>query len=162
MKISEIETYGDLLNCLKKMTKKQLAMKVQITHPSAIEEEVVDCMPGISIGSMSEMGFYSARSCTNNKFVPEEVVILIDYNPFGKDGAIFYELKRNKNNKIIQKPIYGKDGKTKKEDQLNPEFGKYEDKENELSPHQKHMLINRSKKVPDADISKSPRKINKR
>ena len=89
--MKELITYKDLLTYLKTLTDKQLKQPIQIADPSPITEEPVVMQSGIAIGTMKEMEFYAARSVTNNAFNPNEIVILVDGNPFGEDGRIYTE-----------------------------------------------------------------------
>ena len=120
--MQNIQTYSDLLTYLQSCSLEQLKQRVQICRPSPVEEEPVEACPGIAIGTMQEMGFYKARSVTNNKFVPEEIVLLIDGNPFAPDGAWAYTYDWDEEGKRIITPDYSPDGPTNPEDQLNPDY----------------------------------------
>lgn len=121
--MKELDTYADLLEYLKTLTPEQLQQKVQYAPHSPITEQVLDIQPCIAIGTMDELEFYAARSSTNNRFNPHEIVFLTDYNPFGEDGATGYQSGPEDNYKS-EKVIYGPDGPTPKKDQINPNFFK--------------------------------------
>ncbi len=48
---------------------------------------------GIAIGTVGEFEFEGSRSVVDNKYHADEVVLLIDANPFAEDGAVAYEMK---------------------------------------------------------------------
>jgi hypothetical protein len=132
-KFTDIETYRDLLTYLQGLSDKQLDQKVQVAEPSPLE--IQPLIPVLAIGTVKQMGFYGCRSSIDNRYHGNEVVLLSDGSGFGEDGAVAYEMpspkKRRKGAKrrpqslddlFKGKPIYGKDGKTPRAEQIAPEF----------------------------------------
>jgi len=125
-----LNSWEDLRQYLNEIHEKEpdkLKLPVQAGNPSPMEAEPVEMEVGVCIGTFDEMEFYAARSITNNQFNPNELCILLDGNPFGKDGAIAYQLDPNdksEDNFFGEKnPIYSKTiGKTPIETQLNPKL----------------------------------------
>lgn len=118
--LKDVSTYRDLLSALQSMSDEQLNQIVQIADPPT------DCRPvplafGIAIGTVGDFEFEGARSVVDNQYHADEVVILIDGNPFASDGAMGYTLDKHgpDSKPIIRKvPIYGKKGPTSRESQL--------------------------------------------
>ena len=123
--MKSITTYQQLYNYIKGMTPKQRKQTIQITHPSM--EPIQEMIPAIAIGTVDEMEFYGARSVNDNRYHGDEIVILSDLNPFGQNGEVAWEMGKNKN---LDKAIYGGRGRTKKEDQLNPNREEIQKKDN--------------------------------
>jgi hypothetical protein len=95
--IKEIETYRDLLAYLNTLGDLQLDQPIQVLD-SCTEEPVA--LKGIyaigTVGDLCACGdgdeFQPTRSTFDNDHHPESVVLLIDANPFGMDGAIAEDL----------------------------------------------------------------------
>ena len=104
--MDEIRTYRQLLAMLQEVPDEKLDQPVQVAGPHIISDEmVVTLRPAIAVGTVEEMEFRYARSSEDNRFHPEELVILIDGNPFGKGGAVAYEQVQG-SMKLGEKPIY--------------------------------------------------------
>lgn len=154
--MKDLETYQDLLDYLKTLTKEQLQQKPQCGNSTPIDTSIITMNPCIAIGTMDEFEFYGARSATNNKFNPNEIVLFTDHNPFGIDGATSYLLEAIDNKKLEKmkkckssknklkmikewldgKPCYGPEGPTNPKDQLNPKIVKgFNEAEKRLLKH---------------------------
>lgn len=118
----EVETWEDLLKKLQTMTPEQLKKPIQCLKTSPNLDEVQACFPGIAFATIDQLEYEYCRSSYDNKFHGEDFVILLDYNPFGKDGAIAYELKPGDKTLGKDHPIYGKNGKITREDQTSPKL----------------------------------------
>lgn len=86
-----IDTYADLLKALQKLTPEQLAQPAQVIKSHPVEEKVLAGHPVICLDTVDSLGFRYIRSCKDNRRHGEEVVIFVDGNPYGVDGAIAYE-----------------------------------------------------------------------
>lgn len=111
----EIETYQELLDALTQLTAEQRKQPVQIAHPQS-SDCVVELMPSVCLGTVGALEFSGARSSVDNRYHAEEVVLLIDHNPFAKDGATAYRLEEDG----PDTPLYDKGGPTPLEAQLAP------------------------------------------
>lgn len=109
----EIETYADLKAALEAMTPEQLAQQIQVAKPTPMP--LVELQVGLAIGTVAEMGFYAVRSTYDNRYHPEDIVLLTDHNPFGEDGAIAYHGLDDD-----AEAIYGKNGPTPEIEQIDP------------------------------------------
>ena len=90
------------------LTDEQRSQPVQVVNVSPNGNHVNELMPGVEIDTVDGFGIYAARSIVDNKRNGDEVVLLIDHNPFGEDGVVAWEWKQGEEDK----PIYGKEGKT--------------------------------------------------
>src|ERR1035437_7052067 len=106
---AELETYGDLLKFLQ-ANPQYLDQPIQTVKETPIEDEVQVCCSAIAIGTVKDFEFYRIRSIVDNKFRPDDLVILVDGNPFGEDGAVAYEMNSANINDMT--PIYPKTGPT--------------------------------------------------
>lgn len=88
----------------------------------------------IAIGTVGDMGFAGARSTKDNRYHSEDIVILLDNNPFAEDGAVAYTLV-DPDIPLEDNPVYGKDGPTPREAQMAP----WND-QNEVQPMSPAML----------------------
>lgn len=107
-------TYRDLLAILQGLHSDQLGQLVQIADPPS-DCRPVELMPAIAFGSVQDLEFEGARSAVDNRYNVDELVLLIDHNPFAADGALAYELKQEgPEGKPLMRhvPIYGPDGPT--------------------------------------------------
>jgi hypothetical protein len=112
----EVRTWNDLAAKVQAMSPEQRQQPIQCVQPTPSEGDVQEMLQGIAIATVAEFGFYRCRSTHDNKYNASDVVLLMDYNPFAKDGAVAYELSDG-----AQKPIYGKDGPTPREAQYSPQ-----------------------------------------
>lgn len=89
--IQEVETYADLLGALQKLTPEQLAQPVQAIkmHPSW--DHVYECCPACAISTIGALEVEYARSSVDNRYNPDEIVLFLDGNMFGKNGVFCYD-----------------------------------------------------------------------
>jgi hypothetical protein len=120
--MQEVETYGDLLRVLLEMADDELDQLIQIAEPGPNGDEPVELKHGIAIGTVASMEFPGARSTHDNCYHADEVVLLVDGNPFAPDGAIAYEFHSTLE-EMEKHPIYGKNGRTPSELQMAPKKG---------------------------------------
>lgn len=144
--VKKVRTWGDLEVALSKLSAKQKAQPIQTAKSNSGVRMTHAMKRGIALGTMSGLEFYAARSVTDNKFHPEEVVLLVTDSDFGtEDGAVGFEIlsmpknskkklkelfKLNKAAEKLRKELRGKDrkiyskthGKTKPRDQINPKM----------------------------------------
>ena len=113
MPLHDVETWQDVADAILKMTPEQRAMPVQCCNPTSCHDDVQEMVQGICIGTVSAFEFQACRSTHNNKYCPDDVVLLMDVNQHAPDGAIMYEWKDDGS----EVPMYGSDGPTKPEDQ---------------------------------------------
>src|SRR5438067_1011325 len=88
----EIRTWEDLEKLIAQLTPEQKKQKVQIAASHPVDDYVIPLAQGIAFATVDEFEFKYVRSIVDNRFHPEEFVILTDGNPHGEDGAIAYEL----------------------------------------------------------------------
>lgn len=112
--LADIETYQDLLAVLQKMTPEQLAQPIQVVKDCGDLSKPVELQPAFCIGTVKELEFNAARSSVDNVYHPEEIVIMIDSNPFRQDGVIAHKLVGHGK----RESIYSKDGPTPPEKQM--------------------------------------------
>lgn len=116
----ELKTYRELLAFMENMTEQQLDQPVQVVLPSGDLDKAVELQPGIAIGTVAQMEFYKARSSVDNKYHADEVVLLIDGNPFSVEGAVAYSLSDADDwDDMKNHPIYGDGGPTNPADQCS-------------------------------------------
>lgn len=108
--------YKDLLDALQKLTPAQLELEAQAVKPS-MGDAVHECLPIIVVDTVAALEFRKIRSTHNNKYCVEDVVLLLDSNPFAEDGATLYEWDLEQEGDAQWIPIYGEGGKTPVEDQ---------------------------------------------
>lgn len=119
--MTTIKTYRDLKKALESLTEDQLNQRLQICDD--FQEDITELKPIIAIGTVSEFELPGSRSCVDNKYHSNELIMLVDHNPFDKDGAIAYELNTGgitEINDFLGTPIYGKYGQITVEEQTAP------------------------------------------
>lgn len=110
IKFEEIETWGDLLKVLQNASEEQLKQPVQSVKGHPVDEYVYPLLPVICIGTVDALELRYARSSRDNQKHGEELVLFCDGNPFGKDGAVAYEMDfENDFLNGNDKAIYSKD-----------------------------------------------------
>ncbi len=112
----EVRTWEDLGAKIAAMTPEQRKQPIQCVKPTPIQDQVQEMLPGIAIATVEQFGFYKCRSTHDNKYNANDVVLLIDSNPFAEDGAVAYEWSED-----MDTPIYGKAGPTAKDSQCSPQ-----------------------------------------
>lgn len=117
MPLADVTTWRDLALAILDMPMEKQAMPVQCCNPTPCHDDVQEMVQGICLGTVSEFEFQACRSTHNNKYCPEDVVLLMDGNPHAAEGATMYEWKPDG----TEVPEYGSDGPTKPEDQRSPE-----------------------------------------
>ena len=119
--ITDIPTYRHLAAALQAMTDEQLNQPVQIADPPA-DCRPVELLKGLAIATVGELEFAGSRSVVDNRYHADDVVLLVDANPFADDGAVAYELRNEgpKDGTPIMRhvPIYDADGPTPREAQM--------------------------------------------
>ena len=120
--MKEIETYMDLMSALLEMPADRLMQPIQCVKPHADEGKVNAMQPALAIGTIAEFEFFHCRSTHINRYCGDDVVILMDANPFGEDGVVAW--KQNPDNPKFSMddmvPEYGRHGKTSLADQTAP------------------------------------------
>lgn len=106
----------ELLEALQQLTPAQLEMEAQAVKP-AMGDATNECLQVIAIDTVAAFEFRKIRSTHNNKYCGEDVVLLLDSNPFAEDGATLYEWDLEQEGDAQWIPIYGEGGKTPAEDQ---------------------------------------------
>jgi hypothetical protein len=91
MEIKEVSTYGDLLKVLQILSPEQLAQPAQVVKSHSVHEKVLAALPIICVGTVDSLGLLYIRSSKDNRRHGDEVILFLDSNPFGKNGAIAYE-----------------------------------------------------------------------
>lgn len=86
----EVETWADLEQRIKNMTPEQKSQRVQVCLHSPNAYHVNDLRPVVLVDTIAELGLQYCRSSVDNKHHDEEIVIYVDGNPFGEDGAKGY------------------------------------------------------------------------
>lgn len=84
MNYQEIETYGDLLDYLKRLRPDQLKERVQVMGRS---QEPIRLMGVVAIGQFT--ADCESRSSVDGNHRPESIVILADAHPFGDHGEAY-------------------------------------------------------------------------
>jgi hypothetical protein len=90
--ISEVTTWGDVLEQLKNAPPEVLAKPAQVICHQPNCDEVFECRPAVSLGTVDELGFDYVRSSVDNRRNGDELVLYVDYNPFAEDGASGYTM----------------------------------------------------------------------
>lgn len=98
--VQEIATWGDLWTALGKLSAEQLEMPAQVIRENPCATKVLSGKPAVCIGTVDALDLRYVRSCRDNRRHGEEIVLLVDGNPFAKDGAIGYK------GMDLQQPIY--------------------------------------------------------
>lgn len=115
-KSSDIDTWGDVARVISMMTDEQRNQPVQCVLGNPDSDAVQVCLPGVAICTVEQFEFGACRSVHNNKYCPNDIVMLLDVNPYAEDGTMVWGWSDpNK-----ETPIYGKDGPAKPEDQRPP------------------------------------------
>lgn len=123
-----IDTYQDLLDYLLQLRESNspaLQQSVQVVNPTSDESDTQVCLPAVCIGTVAELEFRHIRSSTDNTYRADELVLMVDSNPFSPSGVFAeeFDLIGNPAREIgpMQKHIYGKAGRTTRKDQTKPE-----------------------------------------
>lgn len=90
--IFEIDTWADLAKAISKLSKAQQSQPVQVVKVHVHDDAVNSLLPGICLGSVGALEIRFARSVTDNKKHEEHIVLQVDGNPFGEEGACAYEM----------------------------------------------------------------------
>lgn len=148
--MKEIETYRDLLNVLQEMPGEQLDQPIQCVKPHPDESKVNEMQPALAIGTVAEFEFFHCRSTHNNRYCPDDVVLLMDGNHFGEDGVVAWT--QNPDNPKFSMdgmvPEYGRHGKTSLADQTAPDTDKLREKWQEsIVNHVLATVSRRAKRV---------------
>ena len=118
-------SYADLLAALQTLTPEQLQQPVQCILPTGDEDEVQTCLRALSVATVAQYGFYKCRSTHNNRYCPDDVVILLDDNIAAEDGQIATQYDTVEESlsgaAYVGRPIYINGEKTKPEEQCSPE-----------------------------------------
>lgn len=109
-------TWKELGQAIVDMTEEQRQQPVQVVELEPSDDIVNELKPAYGIQSIEELGIEACRSIVDNKRHGEDVVLLIDANPFAEDGAVAYEWPLG-DVQAPAVPIYGKDGPTNPADQ---------------------------------------------
>ena len=116
MGTTQVKTWADLLAAIFKMSPDQQQQPIQCVRSEPDDAIVCECLPGIAVGTVSEMGFYKCRSVVDNKYRGNDVVLLLDGNPYSPDGAMMHRW-----NGEDWEPCYDEGGPTDPLDQMSPE-----------------------------------------
>ena len=111
----EVRTLEDLANAIMALPVDQRRQPIQVAKCSADSDEVVELMPGIALATVGALGIEACRSVHDNKYHADDVVLLIDWNPFAVDGAIGYDLNHWSGDEL---PIYPLSGPTYPHEQM--------------------------------------------
>ena len=111
----EVVTWLDLANHIMTMTEAQQRQPIQCVLCTSNESDIQEILRGVALDTVEQPEIYKCRNTYNNKYCGEDVVILLDNNPFDEDGVVAWELKDGSDI-----PIYGKEGKTEVKDQKSP------------------------------------------
>lgn len=115
-KSSDIETWEDVARIVSMMTPEQRKQPVQCVLGNSDADAVQECLVGVSINTVEKFEFSACRSVHNNKYCPDDIVMLLDVNPYAEDGTAAWDWSDPEK----ETPIYEKDGPTKPEDQRPP------------------------------------------
>ncbi len=108
---TDITTWGDLLCALHKLSAEQLAQPAQIVKEHPCADKVISAKPVVAIGTVDTLDLRYVRSCKDNRRHGDEIVLLVDGNPYGKDGAVAHRWigRDETSGKLDSSPIYPKD-----------------------------------------------------
>lgn len=112
----EARTWDGLAAAIAAMTPEQRQQPIQVVGATVIENDVQECLPVVAIDTVAAFEIYKCRSSYNNRYCGDDVVLLLDGNPFAEDGAVAYEWPDDG----PDIPIYGPHGKTLPEEQYSP------------------------------------------
>ena len=96
----EVATWADLAAGIAALTEEQRRQPIQCCLAGFADPDV--CFPGIGLGTVGQFEFDSMRSSYDNKWHADDLILLLDSNPFAVDGTIAYQYV----------PTYGQDGET--------------------------------------------------
>lgn len=116
MALKEVETWAELAQAILAMTPEQQKQPIQCCQPTPNCDDVQEMVSGIAIATVAEFEFAACRSVHNNKYCPNDVVLLMDANPFSQDGAWAYQWEEDG----TEVPVYGESGQTMLKDQMAP------------------------------------------
>lgn len=83
-------TWDDLLVEIARLTPEQRKQPVQVVLPT-YDDDVQTCQQGIALDTVANYEFGKCRSVHNNRYCPDDVVLLLDGNPFHADGSYAHE-----------------------------------------------------------------------
>ena len=82
--------YKELLEALQALTPEQLAQPVQVIKSHPCHDHVYDAHILISFSTVGDLEFEYYRSSIDNTMRLDDLVLYVDGNPFGEEGAIAY------------------------------------------------------------------------
>lgn len=145
--MKEVRTWNDLLHAIEAMTPIEKLQQIQIAKPPS-DGRPVALARGIALGTVGAFEFEGSRSVVDNRYHANEVVLLIDGNPFAEDGAMCHEMRREgpPERPVMRTiPNYGPGGKpTPREEQFSPEARK------DLPAYIGAQCIRRTEDFPEA------------
>lgn len=97
-------TYYDLLQLLKKFSKKKLKQTVQVCYPNPTGKSD-KLMPIISADTIKNFEIDNTLNADDHKHHPEHFILLADWHSFGDDGRIATEYN-TEDNKCKGIPIF--------------------------------------------------------
>lgn len=86
-----VETWADLLTFLDRCHPAQLSQKIQIITSNPDGDAIQPLLPAVAIGTVDGLEIEHARSSIDNQRHGDELVLLVDHNPFAEDGTYAYE-----------------------------------------------------------------------
>lgn len=134
--VHEITTWSDLAKAISKLSKAEKSQPVQVVKTHASDAAVNELLPGVCLGSVGSLEIRFVRSSTDNRKHEEHVVLLVDGNPFGEEGASSYEM--------ITKKVKGK-----KKILFHPNFPKNHTDECDWSGPAQKIIKEKEKKNPE-------------
>ena len=105
---NKLFTWGDVLEYLNKCTPAQLTQQVMMLPPQPNGDKPTGLQHGYCIDTVEKLEA-KTRGCEDDAHHPEQIVILIDWFPFDKDGNFYYILADkgmigNKTGKLYENP----------------------------------------------------------
>lgn len=112
---SDVRTWRHLEKRIAELTERQKDQPIQVLKFNGGSRDVNPLLPGVAFATAQCMQIQAARSTYDNKYHPDDLLLLVDGNKFSEDGAMTHRLK---NGELT--PIYTGDGPTKRCDQTAP------------------------------------------
>jgi len=122
----EVTTWEDLAEKIAALTPEQRQKPIQCLYVTPNDSDVQECLPAIAMATIDELGISRCRSVYDNQYHGDDIVLLLDGNPFAEDGAIAYEMNTNPKPETSlnfledMKPVYSSHGPTNPSDQWAP------------------------------------------
>lgn len=112
-------TWKALAEHINNLTPEQQLEPVQAVLVTPNEDDVQVGLPVIGVDTVQTWGFLKYRSSHNNKYCGNDIVLLLDHNPYSEDGIYAYEVWDTPESST---PLYINEEPTRPEHQWSPQY----------------------------------------